>query len=76
MHIKLTPSGYKIEHVVKGDTMTEVLNYVQYNSDGLIESIRCQTEQALQEEKITIKESRMLLQNYESSLSSYTYLSN
>ncbi|MEM1171894.1 MAG: hypothetical protein AAGJ08_23130 [Cyanobacteria bacterium P01_H01_bin.35] len=36
----------------------------------------CQTEQALQEEKITIKESRMLLQNYERSLSSYTYLSN
>ncbi|MGD1716318.1 hypothetical protein [Dapis sp. BLCC M172] len=35
-----------------------------------------QTEQALQEEKITIKESRMLLQNYESSLSIYTYLSN
>ncbi|NEP38064.1 MAG: arginine decarboxylase, partial [Okeania sp. SIO2H7] len=74
LHIKLTPSGYKIEHVVKGDTMTEVLNYVQYNSDGLVESIRRQTEQALQEEKITIKESRMLLQNYENSLSSYTYL--
>ncbi|MGK7923421.1 MAG: biosynthetic arginine decarboxylase [Trichodesmium sp.] len=75
LHIKLTPSGYKIEQVVKGDTMTEVLSYVQYDSDGLIESIRCQTEQALQEEKITIKESRMLLQNYENSLSSYTYLS-
>ena len=55
--------------------MTEVLNYVQYNSDSLIESIRCQTEEALQEENITLKESRMLLQNYESSLSSYTYLS-
>ncbi|MGB3510404.1 MAG: biosynthetic arginine decarboxylase [Microcoleaceae cyanobacterium] len=75
VHIKLTPSGYKIEQVIKGDTMTEVLNYVQYNSDGLVESIRRQTEQALQEEKITIKESRMLLQNYERSLSSYTYLS-
>ncbi|MDE5090620.1 MAG: biosynthetic arginine decarboxylase [Trichodesmium sp. St18_bin3_1_1] len=75
VHIKLNPSGYKIEHVVKGDTMTEVLNYVQYNSDDLVENIRCQTEQALQEEKITLKESRMLLQNYESSLSSYTYLS-
>lgn len=74
LYIKLTPSGYKIEHVVKGDTITEVLSYVQYNSDGLIESIRRQTEQALQEEKITIKESRMLLQNYENSLSSYTYL--
>ena len=75
VHLKLTSSGYKIEHVIKGDTMTEVLSYVQYNAGSLVESIRCQTEQAFQEEKITLKESRMLLQNYESSLNSYTYLS-
>lgn len=75
VHIKLKPSSYTIEHVVKGDTMTEVLSYVQYNSESLVESIRCQTEAALQKEKITIQESRILLQNYESSLASYTYLS-
>ncbi len=74
VHIQLTPSGYHIEHVVKGDTMKEVLSYVQYDSDSLVESIRRQTEAALQQNKITLSESQLLLQNYERSLSQYTYL--
>lgn len=74
VHIKLTPNGYEIEHVVKGDTMTEVLGYVQYDSEDLIESIRRQSERALKEGKISIAESQMLLKNYERSLRSYTYL--
>jgi arginine decarboxylase len=75
VHITLTPKGYQIDHVVKGDTMTEVLGYVQYDSEDLIENIRQQTEQALQDKRITIEESQLLLQNYEHSLSRYTYLS-
>lgn len=75
VHIKLTPKGYQIEHVVKGDTMTEVLGYVQYDSEDLIENIRQRAEQALQENQITLPEAQLLLQNYERSLSRYTYLS-
>ncbi|MEG4941752.1 biosynthetic arginine decarboxylase [Microcoleus sp. F4-D5] len=74
VHIQLTPSGYHIEHVVKGDTMKEVLSYVQYDSESLIESIRRQTEAALQQNKITLSEAQLLLQNYERSLTQYTYL--
>jgi len=74
IHIKLTPKGYQIEHVVKGDTMREVLSYVQYDSEDLIENIRQRSEQALQENRITLEESQLLLQNYERSLSRYTYL--
>lgn len=75
VHIQLTPRGYEIEHVVKGDTVTEVLGYVQYDAEDLVESIRRRTEQALSEHRITLEESQRLLQNYEQSLSSYTYLS-
>lgn len=75
VHIKLTPKGYEIEYVVKGDTMTEVLGYVQYDSEDLVESIRKQTEQALKERHITLQESQRLLQNYERCLGRYTYLS-
>jgi arginine decarboxylase len=74
VHIKLTPKGYKIEHVVKGDTMTEVVGYVQYDVEDLIESIRQKAEQALLENRIEIGEAQRLLQNYEHSLSQYTYL--
>lgn len=75
VHIQLTPKGYQIEHVVKGDTMTEVVSYVQYDAEDLVESLRQRTEQALQEKRITIQESQLLLQNYERSLGRYTYLS-
>ncbi len=75
VHITLTPKGYHIDHVVKGDTMTEVLGYVQYDSEDLVESIRQQTELALQDKRITLQDSQLLLQNYERSLSRYTYLS-
>jgi arginine decarboxylase len=75
VHIQLTPRGYEIEHVVKGDTVTEVLGYVQYDAEDLVENIRRRTEQALQENRITLEESQRLLQNYEQSLDSYTYLS-
>ncbi|KJH71848.1 biosynthetic arginine decarboxylase [Aliterella atlantica] len=74
IHIQLTPKGYQIEHVVKGDTMTEVVGYVQYDAEDLVESIRQRTEQALQEKRITLAESQRLLQTYEQSLSRYTYL--
>jgi arginine decarboxylase len=74
VHIRLTPKGYKIEHVVRGDTVREVLSYVQYDADDLLENIRNQSELALQEGKITLAESQLLLKNYEKSLGSYTYL--
>ncbi|NEQ46351.1 MAG: biosynthetic arginine decarboxylase [Leptolyngbya sp. SIOISBB] len=75
VHIHMTPKGYHIEHVVKGDTMTEVLSYVQYDSEDLIENIRRRSEHALQDGKITIQEAQLLLQHYEHSLNHYTYLS-
>jgi arginine decarboxylase len=75
VHIKLTPKGYKIEHVVKGDTMKEVVGYVQYDVEDLIESIRQKAEQALLDNRISITEAQRLLQNYENSLAQYTYLS-
>jgi arginine decarboxylase len=75
VHIKKTPKGYKIEHVVKGDTMKEVVGYVQYDVEDLIESIRQKAEQALLDDRISIAEAQRLLQNYEHSLTQYTYLS-
>ncbi len=75
VHIQMTPNGYEIEHVVKGDTMHEVLGYVQYDADDLLENIRKHSERALKEGKIHLDESQLLLQHYERSLRSYTYLS-
>jgi len=74
VHINLTPKGYQIEHVVKGDTMSEVLSYVQYDAEDMVENIRQRCERALEEQHITLAESQRLLQSYEQSLQRYTYL--
>ncbi|MBD2136657.1 biosynthetic arginine decarboxylase [Anabaena sp. FACHB-1237] len=76
VHIHLTPKGYQIEHVVKGDTMSEVVSYVQYDSEDMVENIRQRCERALEEQRITLSESQRLLQTYEQSLMRYTYLNN
>lgn len=75
VHIKLAAKGYTIEHVVKGDTMAEVLGYVQYDTETLLERLRQQTESALQQEQISLEEAQRLRRNYEESLQRYTYLS-
>jgi arginine decarboxylase len=75
VHIRLSPSGYQIEHVVRGDTLREVLGYVQYKAEDLLEHLRRQSEAALQANRITLDEAQRLLSHYEHSLNRYTYLS-
>ena len=74
VHIKMTPKGYQIEYVVRGDTIQDVLGYVQYDGEDLRETIRRRTEKALSEHRITIDEAQLLIEKYESGLRSYTYL--
>ncbi|MEA5468793.1 biosynthetic arginine decarboxylase [Spirulina sp. 06S082] len=75
VHIKMTSKGYQVEHIVRGDTIADVIGYAQYNPADLLEKIRCLTEQAIQDNRITLEESQRLLKNYKHSLNSYTYLS-
>jgi len=74
VHVRLTEQGPKIEHVVKGNTVSEVLSFVKYGGEDMLERIRQRTEAALGERRITIAESQRLLENYEGALRAYTYL--
>ena len=74
VHITVTSSGYTVDHVVEGDTVTEVLSYVQYNRPELIESIRRASEESIQSGTITKLEARLLMKHYEEGLAGYTYL--
>lgn len=66
--------GYMIDHVVEGDTVTEVLQYVQYNRDELLARARRTVENALRNKRISLEDSRLILRKYEEGLSGYTYL--
>lgn len=63
-----------IKSVVKGDTVKEVLGYVQYDIDELVDQMHDQIEQAVQDKKIDFKESGEFLKFYELALEGYTYL--
>jgi arginine decarboxylase len=75
VHVTLDESGeINLEGVVKGDTVREVLAYVQYNPDELINKLRKDVERAVRNGKLALNESRQLLQYYEDGLDGYTYL--
>jgi arginine decarboxylase len=59
---------------VKGDTVREVLDYVQFNSRELLNQFRTDVESALREGLIGYEESGRLLRFYEDGLNGYTYL--
>jgi arginine decarboxylase len=74
IHIQNKEENYQIKYVVKGDTVTDVLKYVEYSAEDLTEKLRCLTENALLEKQIDLEKSQLLIKNYEENLRSYTYL--
>lgn len=75
VHVRLSDDGRPyVETVVKGDSVREVLQYVQFSAEELLTLLRQQVEQALRRDRITVEEAGMLLHFYESGLDSYTYL--
>ncbi|MCE9590913.1 MAG: biosynthetic arginine decarboxylase [Planctomycetes bacterium] len=75
VHVTIGEDGQaSIDEVIEGDTVREVLQYVQFSADDLMRSMRKSVERALRDKKLTLDESRVLLRFYESGLKGYTYL--
>jgi arginine decarboxylase len=75
VHVRLGENNDVIlDSVIKGDTVREVLNYVQFSSDALVSTLRRDVETALREGRIGYEESGRLLRFYEQGLHGYTYL--
>ncbi len=74
VHVRLDGDDYRVEHVVEGDSVSEVLSYVQYSKEDLVSRVRRAVEVALREKRLTMAESGRLLRRYEEALEGYTYL--
>ncbi len=75
VHVRLGPDGeVMLDEVIKGDTVREVLDYVQFKSDNLVKALRRDVEAAVREGRLTYEESGQLLRYYEEGLHGYTYL--
>ncbi len=75
VYVSIKDDGdYEIDHIVEGDTVTEVLEYVEYFKPALMERMRFSVENAMKSKRMTIQEGRTFLQYYELGLDGYTYL--
>jgi arginine decarboxylase len=75
IHVGMTEGGEPtIETIVEGDTVREVLSYVQYQPEKLTDMLRKQVEAAEKKDRLTPEEGRQLLDFYAIGLDGYTYL--
>jgi arginine decarboxylase len=75
VHVNIGENGEALlDAVIRGDTVREVLDYVQFNSNMLFEQYRRDVEAALREGRIGYEESGRLLRFFEQGLNGYTYL--
>ena len=71
VHIRLSPKGYEITDLVHGDTVTEVLNYVQFGASNLLATFRRKVSAA---KNISRQEANTFIAEYVAGLEGYTYL--
>lgn len=74
VHINVYEDHYEIDRVIDGETVAEVLDYVQFNPKQLARNVEKWVTASMKAGKITPEEGREFLSNYRSGLYGYTYL--
>lgn len=73
-HISVRNGKYNIDQIFDGETVEEVLEYVQYNPKKLVRQLEQWVTKSVKQGKISIEEGKEFLSNYRSGLYGYTYL--
>lgn len=74
VHVSTGESGYKIDQVIDGESVAEVLEYAQYNPKKLVRTVETWVMSSVKQGKISVEEGKEFLSNYRSGLYGYTYL--
>jgi arginine decarboxylase len=75
VHVSLDEAGNDVlESVIKGTSVREVLDYVEFDADALVGMVRDGVEAAVRDGRMDLEESGRLLRFYEDGLHGYTYL--
>ncbi|MBX3273561.1 MAG: biosynthetic arginine decarboxylase [Sandaracinaceae bacterium] len=74
VHVRMEEEGYMVSAVIKGDSVQEVLGYVEYEPLRMVERVRRQAERAMRQGLITVENVKLLMKHYEDALRGYTYL--
>ena len=76
VHVSVYKDRYEIDQVIDGETVAEVLDYVQFSPKKLVRSVETWVTSSMKAGVITPEEGREFLSNYRSGLYGYTYLEN
>ena len=76
VHVSVYKDRYEIDQVIDGETVAEVLDYVQFSPKKLVRSVETWVTTSMKSGVITPEEGREFLSNYRSGLYGYTYLEN
>jgi len=71
VHIRLADKGYEITDLVHGDTVTEVLNYVQFRASDLLQTFRRKVTAV---KHLSRTDANAFIADYVAGLEGYTYL--
>ena len=74
VHISVNKDSYEIERVIDGETVADVLDYVQYNPKKLVRNVEAWVTSSMKAGKISPEEGREFLSMYRSGLYGYTYI--
>lgn len=74
VHVSVKDGHYHIDQIIDGETVEEVLDYVQYNPKKLVRQLEIWVTKSVKNGKITLEEGKEFLSNYRSGLYGYTYL--
>ncbi|MFO7668739.1 MAG: biosynthetic arginine decarboxylase [Bacteroidales bacterium] len=74
VHVSVDDKGYNIDQIIDGETVAEVLDYVQYNPKKLVRTVESWVTTSVKSGIITAEEGKEFLSNYRSGLYGYTYL--
>ena len=74
VHIFTEETGYKIDQIIDGESVEEVLEYAQYNPKKLVRTVETWVMSSVKQGKISVEEGKEFLSNYRSGLYGYTYL--
>jgi arginine decarboxylase len=75
VHVSLDENGHaRLDALVKGDTVREVLDYVEFDAEMLLGKLRTDVETAVRQGRIDYEGAGQLLRFYEDGLHGYTYL--
>ena len=74
VHVSVKDGHYHIDQIFDGETVEEVLDYVQYNPKKLVRQLEIWVTKSVKQGKISLEEGKVFLSNYRSGLYGYTYL--